>query len=202
MDLQIKEYFSVLGISPGVEPEQIKKAFRDKIKLCHPDRSVGEEEKARKIIEAYNYFKENPDAAKTASVAAAEAVSENPYFDAGRAAGERIFKGVFRGRPGGSHRVSEDFPQSPPRKKSPSPVQDKGEMMYERAEMVLKETVRRYNRQMNRPRRSWAKEYISHLANIQVLYRDVSVRYPYLGMRARRRLTQVQELVAEIKHML
>jgi len=56
------KYYSVLGVQPGASKEEIKKAFRDKAKMHHPDKFSNEtqkvkdyhEEKFKEVNEAYN----------------------------------------------------------------------------------------------------------------------------------------------------
>lgn len=43
---------AVLGIPPGLPPDAIRKAFREKLKTVHPDLG-GSDEQARRVIEAY-----------------------------------------------------------------------------------------------------------------------------------------------------
>ncbi|MGB0405290.1 MAG: J domain-containing protein, partial [Fusobacterium sp.] len=56
------KYYSVLGLQSGASKEEIKKAFRDKAKMHHPDKFSNEtqevkdyhEEKFKEVNEAYN----------------------------------------------------------------------------------------------------------------------------------------------------
>lgn len=50
----MKDYYAVLGIVPGVEAVVIKAAYKALIGKYHPDRSVGGEDRAKEINEAYN----------------------------------------------------------------------------------------------------------------------------------------------------
>src|SRR5579859_5935577 len=48
---------SILGIKPNATEEEIKKAYREKAKIWHPDRNPGDEEAAKKfkqVQEAYD----------------------------------------------------------------------------------------------------------------------------------------------------
>lgn len=46
-------YYECLGISKTASQDEIKKAFRKKSLLCHPDKPTGDAEKFKKINEAY-----------------------------------------------------------------------------------------------------------------------------------------------------
>ncbi|MEQ9362745.1 MAG: hypothetical protein RIF32_00795 [Leptospirales bacterium] len=71
---------------------------------------------------------------------------------------------------------------------------------YTRAEAVLRETVRRFERRSNRFKNSWVRDYIGELARVQVLFRDVSKRYPALSGKSLARVRQISELITEIKN--
>lgn len=71
---------------------------------------------------------------------------------------------------------------------------------YTRAEAVLRETVRRFERRSNRFKNSWVRDYIGELARVQVLFRDVSKRYPALSGKSLVRVRQISELITEIKN--
>lgn len=43
---------AILGIPPGLPPDAIRKAFREKLKTAHPDLG-GSDEAARRVIDAY-----------------------------------------------------------------------------------------------------------------------------------------------------
>jgi len=50
----MKDYYAVLGIVPGVEAVVIKAAYKALIGKYHPDRSVGSEDRAKEVNEAYD----------------------------------------------------------------------------------------------------------------------------------------------------
>ncbi len=56
----MENYYAILGVNPGADPDQIRRAFRERIKLCHPDKATGPQsaETARQLIEAYNHLKD------------------------------------------------------------------------------------------------------------------------------------------------
>ena len=79
--------------------------------------------------------------------------------------------------------------------------QDPGSLHFQRAEAVLQQVVEKYSRQKSgRSRRSWAKDYLSELQQVQVLYRDITRLYPGLSGRSMSRTRQVRELMDEIRN--
>lgn len=56
----MRTYYDILGVSPGAKAEEIKRAYRQLIKLYHPDRNPGEEAAGitREINEAYSVLKD------------------------------------------------------------------------------------------------------------------------------------------------
>src|SRR5262245_42877424 len=56
-----RDYYEVLGISRGASEQDIKSAFRNKAKECHPDRNSGDkesEQRFKEINEAYEALKD------------------------------------------------------------------------------------------------------------------------------------------------
>ncbi|GIW65103.1 MAG: chaperone protein DnaJ [Candidatus Parcubacteria bacterium] len=49
----MENYYEILGVPENASEEEIKKAFRELAKRYHPDRSGGDAEKFKKIVEAY-----------------------------------------------------------------------------------------------------------------------------------------------------
>ncbi len=98
---------------------------------------------------------------------------------------DELFEKAFRRRDG------DDFPDHP---------YDQAVEYFARAEAALRETVRRFDRRSNKFKTSWIRDYIGELARVQVLFRDVSKRYPALSGRALGRVRQISELISEIKN--
>ncbi|MDD5341545.1 MAG: molecular chaperone DnaJ [Patescibacteria group bacterium] len=48
-----KDYYNILGVSKSASKEEVKKAFREKAHLFHPDKKGGDEKKFKEINEAY-----------------------------------------------------------------------------------------------------------------------------------------------------
>jgi len=48
-----KDYYNILGVAKNASKEEIKKAFREKAHLYHPDKPGGDEKKFKEINEAY-----------------------------------------------------------------------------------------------------------------------------------------------------
>ena len=209
----MEEYFLILGLEPGAGPDEVKKAFREKIKLCHPDSSTGEAEQARLLIEAYNFLKENPEwTGKLKNASSSEKIYTEQYTnrDSARNLGERIYREVFRDRPHAPGKYDrppvEDVydPLVFLKKRKESALRlDKGEMMLYRAEMALRDVVGQYNRQKkHRSKKAWSREYTGKLVTVKVLFRDITIQFPGLTVQAMRRLRQIEELIGEIKQMV
>jgi curved DNA-binding protein CbpA len=52
----MKDYYKILGINRDADEEEIKKAYRSLVLVCHPDRNPGDreaEEKFKEVTEAY-----------------------------------------------------------------------------------------------------------------------------------------------------
>ena len=48
-----EDYYSLLGVAKDANENEIKKAYREKAKLHHPDKNSGNEDYFKKINEAY-----------------------------------------------------------------------------------------------------------------------------------------------------
>jgi molecular chaperone DnaJ len=59
-----EDYYSILGISKDASQEEIKKAYRKKAHKHHPDKSDGDEEKFKKVSEAYDVLSDEKKRAK------------------------------------------------------------------------------------------------------------------------------------------
>jgi len=229
---QYFEYCKILGVSPGASAEDVKTAFRTRIKIHHPDRAKtgSEGDAARKLIEAYQAMKNGWPAhiptTRPAPVSSPGAAA-NAMYERGRAAGQRIFDGAVRGRRESLFKsFFEEFARAAfvEDEEDPSyetPVRDHAEKAdawvyrpgqnsqrfdpadeyFDRAEIALREVVQKFSRKTNQSKRQWSREYVSHLLNVQVLFRDVMRRYPNVYGRANKRLRQIQELMQEIKAM-
>lgn len=57
MTLDTTQAYGVLGLAPGASPDEVKTAYRDLVKVWHPDRFEGNErlrEKAQRQLQLYN----------------------------------------------------------------------------------------------------------------------------------------------------
>ncbi|MFA5984052.1 MAG: DnaJ domain-containing protein [Methylococcaceae bacterium] len=54
MALPEKDFYTILGLSEGAEPAVIKAAYKALIMLYHPDRYIGDQNKAEKISKNIN----------------------------------------------------------------------------------------------------------------------------------------------------
>lgn len=50
------EYYQILGLSPGADKEEVKRAYRKLAMKYHPDVNPGKEDKFMEILEAYEYL--------------------------------------------------------------------------------------------------------------------------------------------------
>ncbi len=228
------QYYAALGLSAGATPDQIKNAFRARIKECHPDRVPGDGEKARRLIEAYRGLLKG----ETGPEPVAQPVRQPPpreptgptirvrtqsrTYAAGVEAGRRIYENVFRPNLAGSvenfwdaverHVLEEgeetevygkyvNLREVPWEQKLGGITNPKARELFERAEATLREVVQKYDGQKQRSRRQWSRDYIFHLAQVQVLFRDAMNRHPSLTGRSLSRLQQIHELIGEIRKM-
>jgi len=218
MSVPLREHYELLGVSPDASEDEIKKAFRAKIKIYHPDRSPEDAELARKLIEAYRTINNNP--AQGEERVASASPSSSSSYQQGRAAGERMFRGIFGKKRFYSeeliNRVSEYLNQRASEAdrtheaekgaqereyKKPQGPLTKGEALFDRAEDSLRATVAKFNRQKHRAKRHWANDYIGELGQVQILFRDIVRRHPELYVQANRRLQQLRELIQEIRNI-
>ena len=54
-----RDYYEVLGVQKGAQPDEIKKAYRKLAKEFHPDKNQGDKEaenKFKEISEAYEHL--------------------------------------------------------------------------------------------------------------------------------------------------
>lgn len=57
MTLDTTQAYSILGLAPGATPDEVKTAYRDLVKVWHPDRFADNErlrEKAQRQLQLYN----------------------------------------------------------------------------------------------------------------------------------------------------
>lgn len=228
------EYYRLLGIPAGSSPEQIKNAFRARIKECHPDRVPTDGEKARRLIEAYRGLQRGESGPVDQEPVHAGPRRSEPEpgvrvqtrsrgYAAGAEAGRRIYEAIFKKADlAGSvenfwdavHRSvleegeeTEVFGRDVPirevrwQNQFEGVTNPKARETLERAEITLREVVRKYDRQKGRSKRAWSKDYILGLTQVQVLFRDAMRRHPSLTGRSLSRLQQIHELISEIKKM-
>ncbi len=206
------KYCRLLGVRPGDSAEAVKRAFREKIKHCHPDRQ-GNEDQARILIEAYDalktgvpimettpggarvYRKPDPHARPTSQAHSrpAPGYSQHRGFTPGYRAGQELFRAAMAGsaEPAGLGAML--------RRSAPSTQDVPGMEFFKRAENQLETTIRRFEGQKHRSKRYWARDYISGIVKVQVLYRDVISRYPMLAGRARERMHSLERLLLELR---
>ncbi|MEQ8350319.1 MAG: J domain-containing protein [Leptospiraceae bacterium] len=203
------KYCRLLGVRPGDSAEAVKRAFREKIKGCHPDRK-GNEDQARLLIEAYDALKTGvpvmettPTGARvyrkpaTGGRPAAYARSGHTQSDQrGFTPGYRVGQELFRAASGGGEAAGLGAVL---RRSATSSEDVPGMEFFRRAEGQLEQTIRRFEGQKHRSKRYWARDYISGIVKVQILYRDVISRYPMLAARARERMHSLERLVLELR---
>ncbi|MEX2368976.1 MAG: DnaJ domain-containing protein, partial [Candidatus Paceibacterota bacterium] len=59
-----KDYYNILGVDKGASQSEIKKAYRKKAHVHHPDKSNGDEEEFKRISEAYSVLSDEDKRAK------------------------------------------------------------------------------------------------------------------------------------------
>lgn len=53
LELEMKDYYKILGVAKGASQEEIKKSFRKLAHQYHPDKKGGDEKKFKEVSEAY-----------------------------------------------------------------------------------------------------------------------------------------------------
>jgi curved DNA-binding protein CbpA len=240
----MENYYAILGLSPGAGITEVQKAFRERIKLCHPDIATGPQsaETARQLIEAYNFLKDTESAKNNVHVEYT-ATGSAVYRAAGGTtsfytthtetgpesfrSGEDFFKDIFgkkaseyinKFRRGSSHSPYQSFAQTAGysvNNQKPKPAgtataqpdifegaSETAKKAYMIAEGMLRDVVSKYNRQHDRPRRQWARDYARDLNAVQMRFRTVATQNPSIYRGAMTRLRQIQDLDLEIRKYL
>ncbi len=70
---------------------------------------------------------------------------------------------------------------------------------YKHVELILFETLQRYQQKTEKYQRSWVREFIQELNQIQILYRDLSRFCPSFSTQAIERVTLLKELISKIR---
>lgn len=55
----MKDYYKILGVDKNATKEEIREAYRKLALKYHPDRSGGDEEKFKEIVEAYSILSDD-----------------------------------------------------------------------------------------------------------------------------------------------
>lgn len=102
--MEYKDYYEVLGVKNNVEFDEIKAAYREKIKIWHPDKNQGSKERSEEITkvlnEAYHVLSDqdrrrNYDTLlKYTSGRSYEEISDDSFYNTVRKAGGIFFKGL------------------------------------------------------------------------------------------------------------
>ncbi|MBU42843.1 MAG: hypothetical protein CMN76_06460 [Spirochaetaceae bacterium] len=220
------KYCRLLGVRPGDSAEAVKRAFRERIKHCHPDRS-GNEDQARQLIEAYDALKtgvpvmettpggarvyRSPEAAAARDRAARYAYtsaesgghssgfgpSGSPRNQGGYSSGYRAGEELFRAVMAEQEGAAGLGAVLNRRSRAGQDLP--GMEFFRRAEDQLEKTVRRFEGQKHRSKRYWARDYTTAIVKVQILYRDVISRYPMLASRARDRMHALEKLLGELR---
>lgn len=111
MPVEFKDYYKTLGVSKNAAQEDIKKAFRDLARKCHPDLAkaedkVSSEERFKEINEAYEVLKDPEKRKKYDRLGSDWDKYEGAHYSGGGEAGPRGFGG-FGGSSDGSSRGFE-----------------------------------------------------------------------------------------------
>ena len=71
---------------------------------------------------------------------------------------------------------------------------------YKHVELILFETLERYQQKTEKYQRSWVREFIQELNQIQILYRDLSRFCPSFSTQAIERVILLKELISKIRN--
>lgn len=105
-----KDYYAILGASKGDSEEEIKKAFRKKAHIYHPDKKGGDEAKFKEINEAYQVLSDKEKRAQYDQYGQTFEQAQQQGGGAGFGGGFGGFQGGFGGfGQGGQGGVEFDF---------------------------------------------------------------------------------------------
>ena len=224
---KIQEYCEILGVSPGDSPDQVQKSFRAKIKQYHPDRpsASSDREKTTLLIEAYDALKKGVPTAGDYSDSYSSRRSSSTYqsaeaktwpyrsYNRGYDVGKKIFTNLFQNTDAETFnrlhqklygfspnfRTQEPEKKQQPQRSSVEPQSPNNPPAYRRAEEILKQIIARYHNNRVKFHKSWVRQYISELTQLQVIYRDVCRIHPAFTGKALRRVDEIHSLIAELK---
>lgn len=220
----IQKYCTILGVRPGSSADEVKRAFREKIKIHHPDSGSQDTEYAKEIIEAYNVLKNGVPIEKPVDRTQEDVARQNGYSGPDmrnnvfggvrfgqrmeRVFSEEIEKKVLRngdrarqfhnGNVASVQKTQKAQLAALYRQASPQ-----GRREYDVVEDYLKNIIRKYDRQKgNRPKKFWARDFVRDLNDVQIRFRSVANFNPSIAPVALHRLKEVGELMMHIKRMV